>query len=405
MRMQPFGRSEEGWWSGGSVAGSPGTRVLSGPYEKFQMFVPDGIAGLQVAPPLELARRLAEVEASLARLDGLAEAQALRVLTPLLARQESMASSWIEGFEVEYRRLVQASIHPSEKDDTVRTVLGNVEAMRQAIALGSKQQFEVGHILQLHRALMERAPHPWSTIAGQVRTGLVWIGPRGCTPITAEYVAPPARLVHGLLEDLVAFMNRDDVPTLMQAAIAHAQFETIHPFADGNGRVGRCLIHALLSRHGLGSIVVPVSSAFAADRHAYIGGLTVYQRGEIGQWVRFFIAALDAAADQVALLERDLAELRTIWHDRLRTRGARSDAADWRLLDVLLAQPVVDVATVARSLEVSTPTASAALARLEELGIVGGSDRRWRREWTAMGVIDIMADAELRFHLHTAPEA
>lgn len=405
MRMEAFGHREEGWWSGGMHAGPTRSGQRPGTYQKFEMFVPDRIAGLQVAPTLELARLLAEVESAVARLDGLAEAQALRTLTPLLARQESMASSWIEGFEVEYRRLVQASIQPWEKDDTVRTVLGNVEAMRQAIALGGEQRFEVDHILQLHRALMERAPHPWSTIAGQLRTGLVWVGPRGCTPPTAEYVAPPARLVHSLLDDLVAFMNRDDVPTLMQAAIAHAQFETIHPFADGNGRVGRCLIHALLSRHGLGSIVVPVSSAFAADRPAYIGGLVAYQRGEIGDWLRFFTSALNAAAFQVALLERDLAALRAAWHDRFRARGVRSDAADWRLLDVLLAQPVVDVATVARSLEVSTPTATAALARLEDLGIVAGGDRRWRRQWTATGVIDLMADAELRFHLHTSPDA
>lgn len=405
MILQPFGRYEEGWWS--EVRGDR-TVVTSGPgaYRPFRMFVPDLIADLRVAPPLELAQRLAEVEAALARLDGLAEARALRALTPLLAHQESMASSWIEGLEIGYRRLAQAVIHPDGTDATAHSVLGNVEATRLALAVGREPDLTVDHILKLHRVLMADAPRPWSDIAGALRSGVIWIGPPGTAPPTAEYVGPPARQVPRLLQDLVAFMRRTDIPTLMQAAIAHAQFETIHPFADGNGRVGRCLVHALFSRHGVGEVVIPISSALAADRQAYIAGLAAYQQGELGQWVQLFVNASQLAAQAVSELERDLTQLRTRWRDRLRRRGARGDAADWPLLDLLLEQPVLDIATVIKTLDVSHPTAATALARLEELGIVLPGERRWRREWTASEVIELMAATEWRFRARSQdPEA
>lgn len=360
------------------------------------MFVPSEITALQLAPELGLAASLASVEAAVGRLDGLAQARALRALTPLLARQESIASSWIEGFAIGYSRLVSASLDPDEGDVTARNVLGHVDALRTAIELGDgTAPFRTADIVRIHAALFARVPEPWSLMAGQVREGLVWAGSGTSTPVTADFVGPPAAMVPGLLDDLVAFMNRTDVPAIMQAAMAHAQFESIHPFPDGNGRVGRCLIHMLLRRSGLSSIVLPISAVLASDTRAYIAGLTDYQQGEVGRWVEQFTDAVEVASGRVADLEENLGALLDDWRKRI--AAVRSDAADWKLLDLILAQPVLDVAAAMEAAGVSDRAAAAALGRLERRGIVTGVTRRRRREWTATEVVDLMRSAESGF--------
>jgi Fic family protein len=392
MVVQGFGRYESAWWPG-DPGGQSRRQRAAGPYEQF---VPGEIAALQVTPDLRLAADLASIEASVARLDGSVQARALRALMPLLSRQESIASSWIEGFEIGHRRLASAALDADERDVNARSVLGHIDALRLAVAIGERTApFQVGDVLEVHNALFERAPEPWSKMAGRLRDGVVWVGSGSSTPITADFVGPPAAVVPALLEDLTEFMNRTDVPAIMQAAIAHAQFETIHPFPDGNGRVGRCLIHALLSRSGLGNIVVPVSSVLASDVRGYVSGLADYRRGEFGRWVDRFADAVEGAAAMVAALEDGLDRLLADW--RARIADLRSDAADRKLLDVLLAQPVLNVAAAMTASGVSHQTAAAALERLERRGIVAGSDRKRHREWVATEVIDLLSAAERAF--------
>jgi Fic family protein len=357
-----------------------------------RLFVPSEIAELQVGPGLNLSAALASAESAVARLDGLAHAHALRALMPLLARQESIASSWIEGVEIGYRRLLGATLDPGERDRDARSVLGHVDALRAAIELGAATTpFETADLLRIHAALFERAPEPWSAMAGRLREGLIWVGPAASTLVTAEFVAPPAPLVPALLDDLTAFMNRTDVPAVMQAGIAHAQFETIHPFPDGNGRVGRCLIHTLLRRSGLSNIVLPVSAILAADARGYVAGLTDYRRGDFGSWIERFTDAVVAAAGIVAGLEDDIAALAADW--RARIADVRADAADWKLLDALLAQPVLNVAAAMEAAGVSYQAAEAALERLERRGVVTSARRR-SREWAATELIGLMTAAE-----------
>jgi Fic family protein len=290
---------------------------------------------------------------------------------------------------------VSAALDPDERDTNARSVLGHVDALRAAIRIGeSVAPFQTADILEIHRALFERAPEPWSRMAGRVRDGLVWVGSPTSTPVTAEFVGPPAAMVPHLLEDLVAFMNRTDVPALMQAAVAHAQFETIHPFPDGNGRVGRCVIHALLARSGLANVLVPVSSVFAAEPRGYVRGLTEYRQGELGLWVERFTDAVAIATGIVARIEADLGTLIADWRGRL--AGTRSDAADWRLIDALLAQPVLNVAAATDVADVSFNAAEAALERLATCGVVTTVGGRRHREWAATEVIAIMSDADAR---------
>jgi Fic family protein len=173
------------------------------------------------------------------------------VLARRLLRAESVASSRIEGLVLSQRRLARAEAEEADaRDETARSVLGNVVAMEHAVALGAgAKPLRLKDVLDIHRVLMLATTTP--RIAGELRERQNWIGGNAYNPGRADFVPPPPEHVKGLMNDLVAFMNRTDLPPVVQAAIAHAQFETIHPFADGNGRVGRALIHVVLRRRGL----------------------------------------------------------------------------------------------------------------------------------------------------------
>ena len=174
-------------------------------------------------------------------------------------------------------------------------MLGNARAMEEAIRIGSEaRDLDIEDVRSIHRALAV-AP-PLSRIAGEIRQSQGWIG--GSSPVHAAFVPPPHEHVQELVLDLCAFMNRDDISPVAQAAIAHAQFETIHPFGDGNGRVGRCrLIHVLFRRRAIAPVYVPpVSIVLGADKDSYIAGLADFRADEVDRWVAHFALAVEKSA-------------------------------------------------------------------------------------------------------------
>lgn len=230
---------------------------------------------------------MAQVEAAAQACSALDSSPGIDDLEPvarLLLRAESVASSRIEGLRLSHRRLEEARFEPGGAGGTARAIVRNIEAMSTAIDLGSgsKALTEDG-LLSIHRILMYTDQD--QEIAGVVRTTQNWIG-GGNTPRRAEFVPPPHDRVPALLDDLIRFTNRSDLPAVLQAAIAHAQFETIHPFADGNGRTGRCLIHLILRRRGISlRVVPPVSVVLAANAAEYVAGLTAFRDLDAATWV------------------------------------------------------------------------------------------------------------------------
>jgi Fic family protein len=186
------------------------------------------------------------------------------------------------------------------------------------------------------------------------------------------------------------FCNREDLPAVVQAAIAHAQFETIHPFADGNGRTGRCLIHMILRRHGVSRRVVPpVSVVLAADARRYVDGLTVFRAGDVDGWCLAFADALTLAGERAVDLGREMAELRESWFERAGRPNRGSSAR--RLLDGLPGNPIVSVESVSRSLGVSDEAARTALNRLERAEVLRlVTVGRRNRAWAAMEVFELL---------------
>ncbi len=281
-----------------------------------------------------------------------------------LLRSEALASSQIEELSISHRKLAEADLAGNRGAHRAAEILGAIRTMEAAMEIGDgADELDVGTICRLH-AELSTAP-PLDRIAGRIREGASWIG--GADPPAADYVGPPAEEVAPLLEDLCEFGNRDDVLPVAQAAILHAQFETIHPFGDGNGRVGRCLIHVIFHRRGLAPrYVPPISLVMGANKDAYIAGLEAYRAGRLDEWVRYFSRATEVAAAKAREFSAAVAALQEEWRERV--RPIRSDSAVLPLIDLLPEYPVITAAVAEGRIGRSRPATLAALARLAEVG-------------------------------------
>jgi Fic family protein len=334
----------------------------------YRAYIPDPLDPDALIFSAASAADIAEAEAAIAVADHGQHLVAMETLARLLLRSESVASSRIEGLECSQRRLAEAAFAPEHATETARQVLANIEAMRRAIELGaSERELTVDGIKAMHELLM-REDRATGRFAGQFRTRQNWIGGRSDSPRDAAYVPPPAEHVEPLMADLVAFVNRDDLPTLAQAAIVHAQFETIHPFLDGNGRVGRCLIHTVLARRHLASrMLVPVSLVLAAYGDHYIEGLVDFREGRIDQWCGTFASASRLAVEGAARFEEHLATMISRW--RLESE-ARPGSHLWHACEQTTITPVFTVTSLREGLRCSTTAATEVIERLEGIGIV-----------------------------------
>jgi Fic family protein len=215
-----------------------------------------------------------------------------------LLRSEALASSQIEELNISRRKLAEADLPGRDGHYEAQEILGNIRALELATRIGGEaDEVDVGAITEIHRA-MAIVP-PLDRIAGELREEPSWIG--GRSPLDAEFVGPPWEEVRPLLEDLGDFINRDDISPVAQAAIAHAQFETIHPSGDGNGRVGRCLIQVIFRRRGFAlRYIPPVSIVLGANKDSYIAGLESFREGEVDGWVLQFARAVESAATRLS---------------------------------------------------------------------------------------------------------
>ncbi|MBM7515761.1 Fic family protein [Nocardioides nitrophenolicus] len=365
-----------------------------GPY---QAAVPAAIAGLDVrvdaalqAEAEDAVREITRFDAEVTALaerraaqEGAAPVAEIAPLASVLLRTESASSSEIEGVTAGARALALAAID-AQAGPNARLVTANVTALRRAIELADA--IDVEAILAAHEALL--GPHAYAA-PGRLRDQQVWIGSTARSPHTASFVPPHPSRVPAALDDLIAFVHRADLPALVQVAIAHAQFETIHPFNDGNGRTGRTLVHAMLRGAGVTrTLTVPVSAGLLTDTSAYFDALTDYRRGIVETIIRQFVDASFRAIGNGRRLIDDLEEVHQAWSDRLPSR--RGSAAR-QLLPHLLSQPAVDVAYVQGATGVALSAAQRAVEQLEAAGIlsrVGGGRRN--RVWVAAEVIDAL---------------
>jgi len=362
---------------------------------RYEAFVPNPIARLQFALPAQIAATVSAAERQVDLLNRDPPAMAsLEVLARCLLRAESVASSRIEGLVLSQRRLAKAEAEGSEtRDETARSVLGNVTAMEEAVKLGAKERpLKTRDIVALQRILMEATSTPG--VAGKLRDRQNWIGGNEFNPGRADFVPPPPEYVQDLVDDLCVFMNRIDLPAVVQAAIAHAQFETIHPFAYGNGRVGRALIHVVLRRRALAPrYAPPVSLVLAADAKRYIGGLTAFRKDRIAEWCATFAESVQLAAAKAVELADRLVALQDSWRQRA-GRPRRHSSAE-ALIKLLPAHPIVTLATATRILARSKQATNEAIALLVKSGVLHPTTlARRNRAWETRELFELVNAVE-----------
>ena len=378
-------------WEGNP--GAPGGRTARQSFT-YQAFIPDPISQLDPVVPFQTATAASEAERAIRELNDRAGASGLEAIGPLLLRSEALASSRIEGYQVSTLNLARALIDPRAAKGSARTVAANVSAMEEAIARADDPSpISVDDIEAIHATLMASEP---DATPGRLREVQNWLGGGLDSPRDAEFVPPPPEEVRSLLQDVAVYLERDDVPPLAQAAIVHAQFETIHPFIDGNGRVGRCLIHLVLRRTGVAPrFVPPVSIVMAARPSSYVRGLIDFREGRIAQWVESFSNACGIAAAHAADLADDVAALQAEWLER--AGRPRADSAAAKLIALLPAQPIVSAPTVRAGIRTSQQQALAGLKALADAGVVRQiSEGTYDRQFAATELFDLVTAYEAR---------
>ena len=349
----------------------------------YDAYLPDPLASWDLNLPGDLAADITDAETAIRDLNQAGTTHvSLEGLARFLLRAESVASSKIEGLDAGARRLVETEALVAEggeaSDRVAVEVLGNIASMESAVELADEaREITLEDLLGIHEILMERSPTP--RLGGVIREEQNWIGGSSYNPCSARFVPPPAEHVQGLLEDLTVYINGDEHPALVQAAIAHAQFETIHPFADGNGRTGRALIHIILRRRSVApAFVPPISLVLATWVADYISGLTAFRHLHPADspdrstaahvWLRTFAGATLRACNDAQAYASRIDDLVEQWRNDL---GAiRKSSAVGLLLDVLPGVPLLTVDSAARLIDRSDVAAGSAVNRLAEAGIL-----------------------------------
>lgn len=293
-------------------------------------------------------------------------------LARLLLRSEGVASSYIEGVSAPVVDVVLAEDGARSEPSAAAWVAANLAAVIEAIDEAAAGPLTVEMLCRWHRTLMTGSATPAQRV-GSVRTEQGWIG--GTSPLDADLVTPPPDELPVLLDDLVSYVNRADLDVVSQAAVAHAQFEIIHPFADGNGRIGRVLIAWILVRRLSLVTPPPVSTRIAADVAGYVSGLVLFRMGDHNTWVRWFADAVSDAGRTQQELVASVELLQHEWRGRLAAprEGAkrlRSNAAAWRVLELLPRHLVLAGPTVASELAIPLKSANAALRDLADAGVL-----------------------------------
>ncbi|HEY8518073.1 MAG TPA: Fic family protein [Candidatus Binatia bacterium] len=347
-------------------------RQLSG----YRAFVP---APLPPDPSLDLSgplrERLSDADYALGRLDG----AVLTLPNPdlfvfMYVRKEAVLSSQIEGTQSSLQNLLaaEAQLFDPDTPKDVHEVANYVRAMNHGLARLSELPVSVRLIREIHAELMQGV-RGGGLAPGELRTSQNWIGPAGCTLANATFVPPPPHEVPQALADLEKFLHDDvGLPGLIQVGLAHAQFETIHPFLDGNGRMGRLLITFLLTeKQLLKKPVLYLSHYFKQRRAEYYDRLqAVRDAGDWEDWLAFFLEGVMHVSREAAETAAAILRMREEYRARITEGLGRAAGNGLRVMDRLFDHPVVAVATVREWLDLTTAGANQIVSRLESIGLL-----------------------------------
>ena len=343
--------------------------------------------------PGATVRLLAEAEGALGQLAGVGRLlpNPDLLIRPYLLR-EALSSTRIEGTQASLAEVLESEAGGQRPNADVEEVVNYVGAMTCGLERRRDLPISTRLMCEMHRRLMagvrgrERSP-------GEVRRSQNWIGRAGSTIETADFVPPPPGEIAGLLADWERFAHEEpEMPLLVQNALLHSQFETIHPFLDGNGRLGRLLlVFFLVTRGRLPAPLLYLSTYLEGRRQDYYAGLqAIRESGDPLPWIELFLTAVETQASDAVLRAQRILELRDRYREIAATQGTPNALA---LVDLLCENPIATTRSVEAALGVSRPTALRLLKRMEGQGVleeVGIGARRQRR-YVAQELLDVLA--------------
>lgn len=349
---------------------------------------PDMLASVSNTLSGEVLEYAADVSTALGRLGERLRSNPLPILYSTMIRSESISSSWIEGIRENPRAIAIAQIGDDQASTNASSVIRNVDAMKEAIELLGLGVWTHEDVLDIHHDLL-----PWHRLG--YRTEQVWIG--GSNKFNADYAGPPHELVRPYMDDLLSYANTSGDLPVVQAAIIHAQFETIHPFEDGNGRVGRALFHGILKRAGLvDSGVIALSTVLRNDVDGYVKALTRYRydgedRGPaLHVYVKQFLDYVGAAVSAAERFRLAAIDIHLRWKQSV--SGFRSDSSIHRAVDLVVEYPVISARFLAENLGVSTVSAQKLVKHLDSARIVRAATGKYRKSalYQADDILDLL---------------
>ncbi len=325
----------------------------------------------------ELINLLAEANRHLGNLNGVgALLPNPNLLIVPYMRREAVLSSKIEGTQTSLSDLFyfEAARREEQKVEAQKTDVLEVVNYVKAMDYGLKRLKELPICLRLMReihAILMKDVRGRHLTPGEFRRSQNWIGPAGCTLNDASFVPPPVHEMHEVLGELEKFLHKkDDIPGLIQCALIHYQFEAVHPFLDGNGRIGRLLITLLLcEREFLAYPMLYLSAFFEKHRREYYDRLiSVSQKGEWEEWINFFLRAIAVQSKDAALNSKAILNLLANYRDRIQEKRTSIYVA--KLLDELFKNPYISIPRAATKLNTSFHTAKAAIEKLKKANIL-----------------------------------
>lgn len=358
------------------------------------VWLPPMIRDLDFAMDRPVAAMCSASAGGLSNLD-LVHGRTLKALNHLQLRTESIDSSKIENVDASLADYGRALLGVGANSSATSMASATAALTRMITDAEQTHQIRAEAISRAHHDLMRRNPDE-AHRAGQFRTTQNWVGGSDYSPRGALHVPPPPETVPAYLEDLFAYANRDDVPPIVQAAIVHAQFESIHPFIDGNGRIGRTLIHAVLRRRRTTRhLTVPLASGLVSHRDTYFEALNDYRRGHAQTMVAMLAAAVSNATTESWRTAEDLTEIRSDWQRKV--GGTRPGTLRHRLLDLLTEEPIINVDLVVDRIDADAEEVKETIKELLAAGVLTKAPRSRRAPvWLAEDILREVHDLSLR---------
>lgn len=371
-------------WVQTQRSGSKADRTL----REIEVSIPNPIAQRSFSLSGSGAKLLTEIAGEISRLGSL-NSNAMGLLAPLLLRHESIASSKIEGLRVSGFELARAQAGIKESPMALEMLRG-LEATKRL----RESELSQNSLLAAHEILMRDSED--AAWAGKYRDIQNWIEGSDHSPLGASYLPPVPEEIPGLMDDLFAFIARDDMSSLLIAVISHAQFESIHPFTDGNGRIGRALMTKILKTTEPESALIPLSAGLAQAKEEYFQALTDYRAGDVDSLLLLVLKSIRASLGAAVELEKVLLELSASMRSKLGVirRGSATDL----MLEHLLSHPVVQATELAAKFKLGPNSVYSSLERLISAGIiVPVTSRKGNQVWSCPQVFDLLDtfDAEV----------